>query len=155
MTARGSAAFLLALALGGAPLAIRADYSDDPDLAAKDEDYAAATKAVTDKRWEEAIARLRKAEVRNPDHADLQNLLGYSHRNLRQFDLSFKHYKRAIEIDPRHRYAHEYIGEAYLMVGDVEGAERHVALLKGICLLGCEQLARLEKAVADFRNRKP
>jgi Flp pilus assembly protein TadD len=153
MTARWSAAFFLALALGGAPLAIRAEYSDDPDLAAKDEDYAAAIKAVADKRWEEAIARLRKAEVRNPDNADLQNLLGYSHRNLKQFDLSFKHYKRAIEIEPRHRYAHEYIGEAYLMVGDVASAEKHVALLKGICLIGCEQLVHLEKAVADYKKR--
>ena len=153
MTARWSAAFLLAFALGGSPLAVRAEYSDDPDLAAKDEDYAAAIKAVADKRWEEAIARLRKAEVRNPDNADLQNLLGYSHRNLKQFDLSFKHYKRAIEIDPRHRSAHEYIGEAYLMVGDVAGAERHVAALKGICLLGCEQLADLEKAVAEYKKR--
>ena len=153
MTARWSAALLLAVALGGAPLAIRAEYSDDPDLAAKDEDYAAGIKAVADKRWEEAVARLRKAEVRNPDHADLQNLLGYSHRNLRQFDLSVKPYKRAIEIDPRHRFAHEYIGEAYLMVGDVAGAERHVALLKGICLLGCEQLSHLEKSVAEHKKR--
>jgi Flp pilus assembly protein TadD len=153
MIARWSAALLLAMALGGASLPVRADYSDDPDLAAKDEDYAAAIKAVADKRWEEAVARLRKAEVRNPDHADLQNLLGYSHRNLRQFDLSFKHYKRAIEIDPRHRFAHEYIGEAYLMVGDVAGAEKHVAALKGICLLGCEQLAHLEKAVAEYKKR--
>ena len=31
-----------------------------------------------------AIARLRKAEVRHPDHPDLQNYLGYPHRNLKQ-----------------------------------------------------------------------
>ena len=153
MTARWSAAFLLALALGGSPQPVRAEYSDDPDLAAKDEDYAAALKDVAGKRWAEAIARLRKAEVRSPDHADLQNLLGYSYRNLKQFDLSFKHYKRAIEIDPRHRSAHEYIGEAYLMVGDVGSAEKHVAALKEICLLGCEQLADLEKAVAEYKRK--
>ena len=153
MNARAPAAFLLALALGGLPLLARAEYSDDPDLAAKDEDYAAALKAVADKRWEEAVVRLRKAEVRNPDHADLQNLLGYSHRNLKQLDLSFKHYKRAIEIEPRHRFAHEYIGQAYLMAGDVAGAEKHVAILKEICLLGCEQLANLEKAVAEYKKK--
>ncbi|HET7728664.1 MAG TPA: tetratricopeptide repeat protein [Usitatibacter sp.] len=153
MTARRHAAFLLAFALGGSPLPVAAEYSDDPDLAAKDEDYAAALKAVADKRWEEAIARLRKAEVRNPDHADLQNLLGYSHRNLRQFDPSFRHYNRALEIDPRHRSAHEYIGEAYLMVGDLAGAEKHLAALKAICLLGCEQLAHLEKAIAEHRKK--
>jgi tetratricopeptide (TPR) repeat protein len=152
MTGRWCAPILLAFALGGSPLAW-GEYSDDPDLAAKDEDYAAALKAVAEKRWEDALARLRKAEVRNPDHADLQNLLGYSHRNLKQFDLSFKHYKRALEIDPRHRAAHEYIGEGYLMVGDVASAEKHAALLRGICLLGCEQLAGLEKAIAEHRKK--
>ena len=150
----GIAAILLAFALGGLPLSAPAEYSDDPDLAAKDEDYAAGVKAVAEKRWEDAVARLRRAEVRNPDHADLQNLLGYSHRNLKQFDLSFKHYKRAIEIDPRHRAAHEYIGETYLLVDDLPGAEKHLAALKAICLLGCEQLADLEKAIAEYRRKK-
>jgi len=31
-------------------------------------------------------------------------------------DLALKHYKRSIELNPRHRGAHEYIGEAYLML---------------------------------------
>jgi tetratricopeptide (TPR) repeat protein len=61
----------------------------------------------------------QRAEKRNPDHADLQNNLGFAYRNLKQYDLAFKHYKRAIELDPRHRGAHEYIGEAYLMTGDL------------------------------------
>src|SRR6185437_1797156 len=80
--------------------------------------------------------------------ADQQNDLGYAHRNLRQFDAAFRHYKRAIELEPRHRGAHEYIGEAYLMVGDVPNAERHLAALRAICLLPCEELTDLEKAFA-------
>jgi Flp pilus assembly protein TadD len=149
---RVAAALLAAWLLGGAPLPAQADpYEIDPDLAAADEDYAAAGKAIVAKRWEEAIARLRKAEVRHPDHADLQNYLGYAHRNLKQFDAAFTHYKRAIELQPRHRGAHEYIGEAYLMVGDVANAEKHLAALREICLLPCEELADLEKAVASYR----
>jgi Flp pilus assembly protein TadD len=69
---------------------------------------------VKAKDWNEAVARLQRPR-RNPEHADLQNFLGYSYRNLKQFDLAFTHYKRALELDPRHRGAHEYIGEAYLM----------------------------------------
>ena len=49
---------------------------------------------------------------------------GYSHRHLKQFDLAFKHYKRAIELEPRHRGAHEYVGEAYLMTGELASAEK-------------------------------
>ena len=84
--------------------------------------------------------------------ADLHNFLGYSYRNLKQFEPAFRHYKRALEIDPRHRGAHEYIGEAYLMVGDPANAQKHLDLLRGICLLGCEELADLEKAIAAYKK---
>jgi Flp pilus assembly protein TadD len=147
------AVLLAAWALGGLPLPAHADPAEtDPDLAAADQDYAAGRQAIAAKQWEEAVARLRKAEVRHPDHADLQNDLGYAHRNLRQFDAAFRHYKRAIELEPRHRGAHEYIGEAYLMVGDVPNAEKHLAALRAICLLPCEELTDLEKAFAKYRR---
>jgi len=147
------AVLLAAWALGGLPLPAHADPAEnDPDLAAADQDYAAGRQAIAAKQWEEAVARLRKAEVRHPDHADLQNDLGYAHRNLRQFDAAFRHYKRAIELEPRHRGAHEYIGEAYLMVGDVASAEKHLAALRAICLLPCEELTDLEKAFAKYRR---
>ena len=80
--------------------------------------------------------------------------LGFSYRNLKQFDLAFKHYERAIELDPRHRGAHEYIGEAYLMMGDLAGAQRHLAAIKEICLLPCEELTDLERAIAQYQGRK-
>jgi len=149
-----AAPILLAVwALGAAPLQAHADPTEvDPDLALADEDYAAGRKAIAGEQWEQAIARLRKAEVRHPDHADLQNELGYAYRKLKRFDAAFMHYKRALELEPRHRGAHEYIGEAYLMVGDVPNAERHLAALRAICLLGCEELTDLEKAFAKYRR---
>jgi len=150
---RLAAVLLAACALGGAPSPAHADPAEtDSDLAATDQDFAAARKAIVARQWEEAIARLQKAEVRHPDHADLQNDLGYAHRNLRQFDAAFRHYKRALELEPRHRGAHEYIGEAYLMVGDVPNAEKHLAALRAICLLPCEELTDLEKAFAKYRR---
>ncbi len=148
-----AAILLTALTLGGTSLPAYADPADtDPDLAATDQDYAAGRKAIAAGQWEEAIAQLRKAELRHPNHADLHNYLGYAHRNLKDFDVAFRHYKRAIELEPRHRGAHEYIGEAYLMVGDVPNAEKHLAALRAICLLPCEELADLEKAFAAYRR---
>jgi Flp pilus assembly protein TadD len=137
-----------------APLAAADPSETDPNLATRDDDYAAGKKAVDRKEWAEAVRLLQRAAVRNPDHADLQNYLGYSYRNLKQYDLAFKHYKRAIELDPRHRGAHEYIGEAYLMTGDMAGAQRHLAALKEICLLPCEELKDLEKAIAEATSRR-
>jgi len=145
---------LLACALGAFASGALSDPEEtDPDLAKRDKDYAAGVAAVKAKNWTEAVAKLKVAERRNPDSADLHNFLGFSYRNLKQFDLAFTHYKRSLTLDPRHRGAHEYIGEAYLMTGDLASAEKHRDLLKGICLLGCEELADLEKAIAEYKKR--
>jgi Flp pilus assembly protein TadD len=146
---------IAAASLAALALAAHADpVETDPDLATRDADYAAGRKAVQARDWSTAVARLSKAEVRNPDNADVQTDLGFAYRNLKQYDAAFRHYKRALEIDPRHRSAHEYIGEAYLMVGDAKSAEMHLSALRDICLLGCEELKDLEEAFAKYRARK-
>jgi len=144
---------MVAIAAAFAPIAVADPYEADPDLAARDEDYAAGQRAVGKKDWAEAARLFERAQLRHPDEADLQNMLGYSYRNLKQYELAFKHYKRAIELDPRHRGAHEYIGETYLLVGDLAGAEKHLAALKEICLLPCEELKDLERAIAQYRAK--
>jgi len=137
-----------------ATIAAADPYEADPDLATRDEDYAAGKRAGEKRDWAEAARLFKRAEMRHPDHADLQNSLGFSYRNLKRYELAFKHYRRAIELDPRHRGAHEYIGETYLMTGDLAGAERHLAALKGICVLPCEELKDLEHAIAEYRGGK-
>ena len=132
--------------------ALAEPYEVDPDLAARDEDYAAGKRAVERKDWGEAVRRFKLAERRHPEQADLQNILGFAHRNLKQYDLAFIHYKRAIEIEPRHRGAHEYIGETYLLTGDLASAEKHLDALRQICLLPCDELQDLERAVARYRT---
>ncbi|MEO6626739.1 MAG: tetratricopeptide repeat protein [Burkholderiaceae bacterium] len=73
--------------------------------------------------------------------------------SLKQLDKAFEHYRRALAINPQHRSAHEYIGEAYLMVNDVPAAERHLDSLRAICVLPCEELRDLEKAITEYRSR--
>jgi len=136
-----------------APAVSAAPYETTPDAAARDPDYAAGKQAMEKKDWPEAARRFARAAAGDPNNPDLQNYLGYSYRNLKQFDLAFKHYQRAIVLDPRHRGAHEYIGETYLLTGDVASAEKHLAALREICLLSCEELEDLEKAIARHRAR--
>ena len=146
---------LLAVALGAfIPIASADPEESDPDLAKRDEDYAAGKAAAERKDWTTAVQLYRRAEKRHPDAADLQNSLGYAYRNLKQLDLAFKHYKRAIEIDPRHRGAHEYIGEAYLMTGDVKSAEQHLVALRNICLLSCDELKDLEREIQKYKGSR-
>jgi tetratricopeptide (TPR) repeat protein len=148
------ASLLLAAIAVFASIAAADPAEPDPDLAARDEDYAAGNRAAEKKDWAEAALLFERAEKRHPDNADLQNSLGFSYRNLKQYDLAFKHYRRAIEIDPRHRGAHEYIGEAYLMTGNLAGAQKHLAALREICLLPCEELKDLERAIAQYQGKK-
>jgi tetratricopeptide (TPR) repeat protein len=146
-----AAAVIAAAMLGGLPAAVGEPTEDNPEASALDPDYAAGKAATAKRDWPEAVVRFRKALLRDPDNADLHNHLGYAYRNLRQFDLAFKHYEQALRISPRHRGAHEYVGEAYLMTGNLRGAEKHLAALREICLLPCEELKDLEKAVNDYR----
>jgi tetratricopeptide (TPR) repeat protein len=145
-----TAALLLA-ALGlPAVLAVQSDDGDDQALLA-DADYAAGIAALKEDGAAAALLRFQAALKRFPDSANLHNELGFTHRKLGRLDKAFEHYRRALAIDPRHRGAHEYIGEAYLMVGDVASAEKHLAALRAICLLPCEEFEELQRAIATHR----
>lgn len=132
--------------------AVQSEDSDDQALLA-DADYAAGRAALKAGDAAAALRRFQAALKRFPDAADLHNELGFTHRKLRQMDKAFEHYRRALAIKPDHRGAHEYIGEAYLMVNDLAGAERHLAALRSICVLPCEELNELGQAIADHRAR--
>jgi hypothetical protein len=69
--------------------------------------------------------------------------------------LVFLHYEQALRIDPRHRGAHEYIGEAYLMVDDLAKAREHLAVLDKLCILPCEEYTDLKEAVAKYQRNHP
>ena len=152
---RRARAVLVAAAIGAfIPIAAADPYEADPDLATRDEDYAAGRRAMEKEAWADAVRLFERAAVRHPDHADLQNVLGFSYRNLKRYDLAFKHYERALALDPRHRGAHEYIGETYLLTDDLAGAEKHLASLREICLLPCDEMKDLERAIAKYKARK-
>ena len=141
----------LGLSAGPAPAAMSDDGNDQALLA--DVDYRAGLLALKAGTPVEALPRFQAALKRFPDSANLHNELGYSHRKLRLFDQAFEHYKRALALDPNHRAAHEYIGEAYLEVGDPGSAQRHLAALKSICLLPCEESKDLAAAIAAYHAR--
>ena len=106
------------------------------------------------KDWQNAIRLLSSAALRDTRNAEIQNYLGYAYRNTGELSAAFKHYARALQINPRHRGAHEYLGEAYLMVNNVAKAEEHLAALKGICLIPCDEAGILERKIGEYRKGK-
>ena len=118
-----------------------------------DVDFVAGQAAVKQKNWQEAILRLQRVVQRDERDADAWNLLGYSHRNLGEMDKSFANYERALTINPQHKDAHEYVGEAYLQVGNLAKAEEHLRALDKICWLPCEQYSELKEKIDAFKQK--
>ena len=106
---------LVLTALLLAPAAVLA--ADSQPTVRTDPVLEQATKTIAAKDWPQAQALLKDAVDRNPGNADYHNLYAYSIRKGANPDMSlvFKHYNEALRLDPRHRGAHEYLGEAYLM----------------------------------------
>lgn len=117
---------------------------------------ATARKAIDAKEWSRAMSELNSAVREEPRNADVHNLLGYSYRKRATPDLpkAFEHYQTALKLDPRHKGAHEYIGEAYLIDKKPAEAEKHLAELEKICgNKSCEEYADLAKAIADYKSK--
>jgi Flp pilus assembly protein TadD len=148
-----NAARLAVLLLLIPSVCLGADTDEGPASARLDPDFAAGKKAIESKDWAAAIKSLSSAALRDTRNADIQNDLGYAYRNAGQVELAFKHYERALQLNPRHRGAHEYVGEAYLLVGNLTKAEEHLAALQKICLIPCEEYGDLKKEIDAYRKR--
>ena len=122
------------------------------DWAALDPDFAAGKRAIVAGDWNGAIKVLTSAALRDDRNADIQNYLGYAYRRLRQLDPAMRHYKQALTLNPRHRSAHEHLGEAYLVQGDLAKANEHLAALDQICLIPCEEYDDLKRAIAEYNK---
>jgi tetratricopeptide (TPR) repeat protein len=122
------------------------------DRAALDPDFAAGKRAIVAGDWNGAIKALTSAALRDARNADIQNYLGYVYRRLRQVDPAMRHYQQALMLNPRHRSAHEHIGEAYLTQGDLAKAEDHLRALERICLIPCDEYDDLKQALAAYNK---
>ena len=125
---------------------------DNEDWAQLDPDFAAGKKALGAGDWNAAIAALKLAALRDTRNPDIQNYIGYAYRRLRQLEPAFTHYQQALAINPRHRSAHEHLGEAYLVAGNLVKAEEHLAALEEVCLISCVEQGDLKTAIAAFKS---
>ena len=113
--------------------------------------------ATSRKDWAAAAAIVRDAAAKTPGNADYHNLYAYAVRKGTNpnMDLVFQEYNEALRINPKHRGAHEYIGEAYLMVGNLAKAKEHLGQLDKLCFFPCGEYTDLKKAVAEYEAKQP
>lgn len=153
----GAAALAIAGLAASSPSLAADTPSNDPAPAAapaKIDRLATGRAAVKASDWKKAVAELTLAVKDQPANADSHNLLAYAYRKQATPNLpkAFEHYNTALKLNPSHKGAHEYIGEAYLMDKQPAKAEEHLARLKTICGgPGCEEYDDLAKAVAGYK----
>ena len=147
----------LAMALLTCTAAAFAAGGEAPERPTKPEDPAveAARAAIAKNDWVGAQKGLMDALARNGQNADYHNLYAYSIRKGPNpaMDLVFRHYNEALRLNPKHLGAHEYLGEAYLMTGNVLKAREHLAQLDKLCTFGCEEYTALKKEVAAYEQQ--
>jgi tetratricopeptide (TPR) repeat protein len=121
----------------------------------EDQDLSDARARIEAKDWPGAVDILKKAVARDPGNAEYHNLFAYSVRHTANPDMNlvFQHYREALRIAPQHRGAHEYIGEAYLMVGDLPKAKEHLAALDKLCFFSCAEYRDLKKAIERYEKK--
>jgi Flp pilus assembly protein TadD len=123
-----------------------------PPAAARNIDYDIGKAAVERGDFAAGIDALRRATANDPRNANAFNLLGYGLRKSGDARAALRNYQQALAIDPKHIGAHEYIGEAYLMLDDVVQARQHLDRLDQLCLFGCKEHRMLAQAIAAYEK---
>ena len=118
-----------------------------------DSNYINAKKALENDDYKLAIKYLLLTVKRDDSNADAYNLLGFSHRKLDLNDDAKSYYSIALNLDPNHKGAHEYIGDLYLKLNNLEKAKFHLNKLDKICFFGCDEYYELEKAIKTYEDK--
>jgi tetratricopeptide (TPR) repeat protein len=122
---------------------VKAENGVLPDKALTD--YAFAL--VKTGRYSEALAVLDL--LKNPNTPVALNYRGYATRKLGRIDEGISYYLKSVALDPHYAQVREYLGEAYLVKGDMVRAKAELQAIKQICGSVCEEYEHLAVAIAD------
>jgi Flp pilus assembly protein TadD len=119
--------------------------------------YELAEKHIYNKKYDKSLKLLKKLTKREDlgtRRADIYNLLGFSYRKLEnpELDKSFAAYMMALEIDPEHAGAHEYLGELYLMRDQKNQAMRMLSKLENLVGKNAEEYKDLLQAIENYQS---
>ena len=138
------AGLLLGAALGaGSVPALAVDNMTSKDAP----DLTSVRAKIKAKDFKASIVELNGMIDKGIQHPDVYNLLGFSLRKSGDYKQAYTYYRKALEFDPDHKGALEYLGELYVETGDLPKAREQLARLQKLCPQSCEELEDLEKAI--------
>ena len=140
-------ALLISLLLVGASVAATDALAIDTVTSRDAPDLTSVRAKIKAKDFKAAIVELTPM-LETHQHADVYNLMGFSLRKTGDYQQAYTFYRKALDFDPDHKGALEYLGELYVETGQIDKAKENVVRLKQLCPSGCEELADLEKAIS-------
>jgi tetratricopeptide (TPR) repeat protein len=123
----------LAATLSGAPAVAIMGRGDGEQAPASGDDYANGKAAFEREDWQSVIDHMAKVLAEQPWHDDAHNLMGFAYRKLGDYDKALEAYDDALKLNPHHRGALEYLGEAYLELDRPELAKATLDRLAAEC----------------------
>lgn len=131
-----------------------------------DPDWAAGRAAFEGQDWQGVVDNMAKVVARRPWDDNAQNLLGFAYRKLQNYRQALAHYHKALDLNPHHRGALEYLGETYVAMGCVTEARNTLGRLEAACRrlatspstnwqADCEEWRELQEAIDAPRGAAP
>ena len=97
------------------------------------------------KKFGKALGRFQHIVESYPQYYEAWNMLGFCARKTGDLKRAFDAYQKCLAINPEYEEAHEYLGEAHLMAGNIAKAKEQLAWLK---TRSSDEAAELEEAIA-------
>ncbi|TWD48536.1 hypothetical protein FB480_10820 [Agrobacterium vitis] len=101
-------------------------------------------------RYQEALAVLDT--VKNQNDPEVLNYRGYATRKLGRTDEGISYYLRSVAAAPRYAKVREYLGEAYVIKGEIPLAKEQLASIRTICGTDCEEYKDLNEAILQGKK---
>jgi predicted Zn-dependent protease len=115
-----------------------------------DQIYSLGYWRAKDGAYAEALATLRSAK----DQADprIQTMIGFTLRKLGRVDEAMTYYTRVLVAYPDRTTTRQYLGEAYLQIGEPGKAREQLAEIAKRCGVACEDYQLLADEIAKFEK---
>ncbi len=136
------------IALPGTACALGTTSTPEPQQA---DLYKQAEELIEDEEYANAIPLLQQSIKEKGEYADALNLLGYANRKLGDKAKALTYYTKALNMEPSHLGANEYLGELYLEMNDLPKAEERLAILKNACG-DCDEYDDLADEIEDYKE---
>jgi tetratricopeptide (TPR) repeat protein len=136
------------ISIFGAGASLAAASLSPAEIQQLDDDMQAAVTDIHAHRYESAISKLMDIYKGIGADADALNYLGFAHRKLGNNGDALGFYEEALELDPDHLAANEYLGELYVQTGELDKAATQLETLTNLCG-ACQESEMLAESIAQ------